>query len=385
MYFTTFLLKNLLRRKVRSLLTAAGVAVAVGTTVALLGISKGFENSTLQSFEMRGVDIVVIEKDVLDQLNSNIDQKFVQRVQQMPEVAKVGPALVNLEAIDIKGNMSPVFVEGWEPGGYLFEHLEIKSGRRLVQDDARVCLLGEAMAQKTEKKPGDTIEITGEPFEVVGVFESGNFHENNAILVPLAAYQEVQVRPGSITGFSVVVNKPPGTDIERVINTVIDKINNLKGEDGRSARLSARTFADYAAQAMHLKMAEAMALMTSTIAVIVGTIGMLNTMIMSVMERVREIATLRAIGWRKSRVMRMIVGESLMLSLVGAVLGVAAAFLITQCLTLLPQVSGLVQPEIAASVIFIGFLMALLVGLVGGTYPAWRATRMQPSEGLRHE
>jgi putative ABC transport system permease protein len=385
MYFTTFLLKNLLRRKVRSLLTAAGVAVAVGTTVALLGIAKGFENSTLQSFEMRGVDIVVIEKDVLDQLNSNINEKWVEKVKQMPEVAEVGPALVNLEAIDIQGNLTPVFVEGWQPGGYLFEHLEILAGRKLVEGDGRVCLLGELLAKKAGKKPGDTIEITGEPFEVVGVFESGNFHENGAVLVPLKAYQQVQARPNSITGFSVVVKKPPGTPIEQIIQKTINKINNLKDEEGHSARLSARTFGDYAAQSMHLKMADAMALMTSAIAVIVGTIGMLNTMIMSVMERVREIATLRAIGWRKSRVMRMIVGESLLLSLAGAVLGVVGAFIITKWLTMLPQVSGLVQPDIAVSVVFIGFLMALLVGLVGGTYPAWRATRMQPSEGLRYE
>jgi putative ABC transport system permease protein len=428
MRFTTFLLKNLLRRKVRSLLTAFGVAVAVGTTVALLGISESFKSSTLQSFEMRGVDLVIIEEDVLDQLGSNIEQKSVETVRNMPEVAKAGPALVNLENVNIAGNLTPVFVQGWEPESYLLTHLKTKEGRLLKQGDGKVAIVGETLAKKLGKAPGEMLNISGEPFEIVGVFESLNFHENGGIVVPLDAYQKVQYREGFITGFSVVVDHELASQfdhsasdplkqydaqrlsdakgdpaalelarqraashdgirdsISRLVRYTAAKINDLKYEDGTPARLSAKPYADYANESLHLQMTKAMAWLTSTIAIVVGTIGMLNTMIMSVIERVREIATLRAIGWRKSRVMRMIVGESLLLSFAGAVIGVIGAILLTKWLTTLPAASGLVQGDIAPIVILEGFLMALLVGLIGGTYPAWRATRMHPSEGLRHE
>jgi putative ABC transport system permease protein len=128
-----------------------------------------------------------------------------------------------------------------------------------------------------------------------------------------------------------------------------------------------------------------MAWLTSVIAVVVGTIGVLNTMIMSVVERVGEISLLRAVGWRKSRVVKMLVGESLLLSVAGAVLGTMGAIVLTRWLTTLPAVVDIIPGSIAPSVIAKGFLMALVVGLLGGAYPAFQAARLLPSEGMRHE
>jgi putative ABC transport system permease protein len=132
-------------------------------------------------------------------------------------------------------------------------------------------------------------------------------------------------------------------------------------------------------------MAHGMAWVTSIIAVVVGAVGTLNTMIMSVVERVREISILRAIGWRKSRVVRMIVGESLLISVVGAVVGALAAWALTRWLSTQPMASAFLEGSIAPTVFGKGFLLALLVGLIGGLYPAFRAAQLLPAEGLRHD
>ena len=156
-------------------------------------------------------------------------------------------------------------------------------------------------------------------------------------------------------------------------------------QGGRLVSLSAMPAKDFVKSSFQIKIAHAMAWITSAIAIIVGSIGVFNTMIMSVVERVREISILRAIGWKKSRVVRMILGEALILSLVGAALGIVGAVLLVHWLTNLPAVAGFIAGTIADVVLAQGGAVGLGRRLLGGAYPAWRATQLLPSEGLRHE
>jgi len=128
-----------------------------------------------------------------------------------------------------------------------------------------------------------------------------------------------------------------------------------------------------------------MAWVTSVIAVIIGAISTLNTMIMSVLERIREIGILRAVGWRKMRVVRMILGEAVVLTAIGAVIGTITAIILTRVLSTFPAVSGFIEGKIGPTAIGKGLLMALAVGLIGGLYPAYRASQLLPTEALRHE
>jgi putative ABC transport system permease protein len=142
---------------------------------------------------------------------------------------------------------------------------------------------------------------------------------------------------------------------------------------------------EYIETAIEVRLARAIAWLTSTIALMVGTIGMINTMLTAVFERTRELAILRAIGWRKSRIVKLILAESVVLGLAGAVAGTILAVVITQVLSRLPAAGRMVSGEISPQVILQGFAIATLVGLVGGLFPAFRAARLVPTEGLRHE
>ena len=159
----------------------------------------------------------------------------------------------------------------------------------------------------------------------------------------------------------------------------------MRDAKGKSLDLAAKPLDEYVRGAQHIQLAHAMAWMMSVIAVIIGTVGMLNTMLMAVFERIREIGILRAIGWRKSRVVRMVLGESLMLSTVGAVLGIAGAIGLTRLLTTFPQANGFIKGTLAESAMLDGLAIALGVGLIGGIYPALRAANLKPTEALRHE
>jgi putative ABC transport system permease protein len=383
MWFVTFLLKNLFRRKLRSALTGSAVAVAVGTLVGFLGVSDGFERSTVEAFEKRGVDLVVVAGGVIDQLSSDLDEHIGDRIQHIPGVRTATPGLIELVELHKGNSVIGVVVQGWRLDNPNFNDLEILSGRRLQADDRRGVMLGVNLAGGLNKQVGDTVEIQREDFQVVGIFRSFTVFENGGAVVLLSELQPLMARKNSVTGFSVVLDHDDGATAD--IDAVRSQIEALTDERGRPLGLSAQPTKDYASTSVHIRMAHAMAWLTSMIAVVIGSIGMLNTMIMSVFERTREIGILRAVGWRPWRVVRMILGEALLLSLAGAVLGTGAAVVLTRWLTTFPQVAGFVAGDIAPVVILEGFLMALLVALVGGAYPAYRAARLLPTEALRHE
>lgn len=385
MYFVSFLLKNLLRRKARTLLTCCGVAVAVGTTVALLGLSDSFERGTLSALEKRGIDIIVVEKGVLDQLSSDLQESAGEKIRQIPGVVLAEPALVELVGYETdpgSSNVINVLLQGWVPETFGFNDLEIVEGRTLNKDDDKAILLGTTLAENVKKHAGDTFVLNDQPFQVVGVYRSFTVFESGGALVPLNTLQDISFREGSVTGYSVVLDHGPKAP---PADKVAEQIDHLKDEAGRSYNLSARASKEYSQSSLHIKMAHAMAWTTSVIAVFVGGIGMLNTMIMAVVERIKEISILRAIGWRKSRVVSMILGESLILSVAGGALGTVGAVLLIRWLTTLPTVAGFMTGSIDPSVMGKGFLLALAVGLLGGLFPAYRAAQLLPSEGLRSE
>ena len=183
-------------------------------------------------------------------------------------------------------------------------------------------------------------------------------------------------RPNQVTGFSVILDRP-------VDSGMIEKVR--KEIEGLGTGVTALTTDEHVKSVAEIQLAKGMAWMTSAVALFIGSFGVMNTMIMSVHERTREIGVLRAIGWRRRQVVRLILLESVMLSLIGAALGSLGAIVMVRLLTRLPIVSGLIDGRIDLIYVGYGFAIALLVGLLGGSLPAFRASRMLPSSALRYE
>lgn len=375
MRLTTLVFRNITRRPARSLLTTSGVAVAVAAVVALVGVARSFEQSLLAFFQQRRVDLVVVRAGGLQSLRSALDETLGREILGLENVEAVSAGLVEVASFEESG-LFGVLIRGVAADSFILRDLHMDSGRLFRGDERRTAILGKVLAANLDKRVGDWVEfVPGEPFRVVGVFESPNAMENGVMFVPIRGLQEVMDRPGEVTALTVVAGARDRQALERLAREIARLRPHLEVLPTR----------DYVESSQETRMARSVAWLISSVALVVGAIGMANTMLTAVYERTREIAALRAMGWRKWSVVRLVLLESVVLSLGGAVLGSGFALGLVGLLSRLPRAAQVVVGTVSPGVVFQGFAVALLVGLVGGAGPAWRAARLLPTEGLRQE
>jgi len=375
MWFITFIFANLLGRPTRSLLTLTGIAIAVAAVVALLGVVRGFEKSLLELYQGRGIDIMVQQAGRLQMTSSVLPQSLQAQIDAVDGVADVYPALFEVLSL-LEDDMMGVVVQGWPPDSEPLRRLNWIAGGAFTAPEARQVMVGQRLAAALRVKVGDSTElIEGEPFEVVGIFDSSNVFDSGSMFAPLASLQNLMLREGEVTMFAIVAHD----QTPQSLRTLADRISNV-GE-----KIEASVADDVAQRSSEIRVARSFAWLTSVIAIMIGSVGMLNTMMMAVFERTREIAMLRALGWRRRRVMAMILGESTLICLAGAAVGIVVAVVVVRFLSQMPAAGRLVAGDISATVMAQGLVLALLLGLLGGLYPAWSAARLAPVEGLRHD
>jgi putative ABC transport system permease protein len=374
MRFSALIARNLLRRGVRTALTVIGLGVGVAAVVALLGISWGFERSFMTIYESKGIDLVVVKAGVGDRLTSNLDAGLGARIRAVPGVKDAVGSLMDVVSFE-DANLVSVLVNGWEPGTLLFRGIRVLEGRALAPGDTRAAMLGRVLALNLKKKAGDQVNISGEPFRVAGVYESDSLFENGGLIVPLAELQRMMGREGDVSGFVVAASSPDLREIQATARRIEAAV---PGEAAVPAR-------DFVKGDNQIRLVKAMSWATSVIAMILGSVGVLNTMMMTVFERTREIGVLRALGWRRSRVLNLVLGEASALGLAGAVLGSALGFAGVKAFAQTPMASIFITADLPPAVLLVGLLLGLGLSVAGGLYPALRAAALDPSEALRHE
>lgn len=373
MHFTTIAWRNLKRRPARSLLTVLGLAIAVTAVVALVGVAESLESSFLSLYTQRGADLVVQRRGGAVQLSKGIALSLGDRIRALPEAREVIAGLMDLVAFEDR-DLFMVIVNGWEPDCPVLERVRVTAGRRLGAGDSGSVMLGRILAANLGKQPGDVIEVYSQKFTVVGVFESFSVYENGAVFMLLGDLQKQMDRPGQVTGF--VVQASPRGDA-RVVNELRRKIESLDPE------LAATPCAEFVSSLNQMKVTRTMSWVVSAIAGFIGAIGVLNTMAMSIFERRHEIGALRAMGWCRSRVIRLILTESLFLAAGGAILGAACGLLINFFLAHWHVTSGLVQGDISLRALLEGTLLAAVMAVVGAAVPAYLSASVPPIDSLR--
>ena len=323
MPFFVLIFRNLLRQRIRTLLTALGISIGITTVVALGVVTHSLKTTAKDILHAGGADFAIGQSGSAD-------------------LEQFGVSLLE--------------------------------GRYLTPSATNEILLGQEASSQLGKKLGDTVEMKDRSFTVVGIYRTGNVWEDGGAMLPLATVQEYERKSGLMT--LIYVKAKAGTDLDALTARI---------EEDHPELATLRTLSDYNEVDQGMQMMDALNLAISFLAVFIGGIGVMNTMVMSVMERTREFGILRALGWRQRRVLQMVLGESILLCLIGALVGSILAVIFTRVILIFPVVRSFLALEYTPDVFIRGFAVGVAVALLGAIYPAIRAVRLSPIQAIRYE
>jgi ABC-type antimicrobial peptide transport system permease subunit len=359
--------RNLLRRRTRSLLTMVGVGISIMAVVAFGALSDGIIAQFVAISTRSGAELTLREAGTSMDY-STIDERVGKKIAQIPGVKHVGGMIYGYA----KGREVPWFIVfGYHPKSRGINYFKIVEGEAISAN--RQMIIGRVAAEILDKRVGDTMKLFDTTFRIVGIYETGIAFEDGGGVISLRDAQILFKKPRQVTFYGVHLEDP---DIAEEVRRRIE-------ED--FPELAVSFSSDFVEETEDIKTIRAITGAIFFLAILVGGVGMTNTMVMSVFERTREIGVLRALGWRRARVLWMILKESLLLSAISGVFGIIMGVILCKMLSGFPVAAMMVRVNFTPSLLARSFSMALLLGAIGGLYPAWRATRLSPVEALRYE
>lgn len=387
MNLLTLAIKNLQRRKGRTLLTIIGVAIAVAILFSLLSFSAGYERQLTREMDSLGFNLLAVPKGCPYEattliLHGGVIPKYLTdddlaRARAAPGVAAAAPLLLQ----QVVKNGTPHIVYGIDPDTLIpLKPAWTVNGRFFAANESHVMVIGSTLAEKENLQPGSVLPFgpSQEPYTVTGVLAPTGSEDDNFHFLPLADAQRTFNKEGLITAIAVraddVKNVPAiGKDLEKIPDIQVVTMAQVTG-----------TIMNLVGSARSLLFS------VIVIAVVISAAGITNTLLMSVNERTREIGMMKAIGASGYHIALLLLGETILLTLIGGILGIAAAL----------AGAGLIETFVrgvipyAPSGSFISFdpaliagclLFSLILGLLCGLYPAWKSARLSPMEAIRGE
>jgi ABC-type lipoprotein release transport system permease subunit len=366
-------LKNLFRRKGRTILTLLGISIGVAAIVALGAVAQGLEAGFAAMSRGGDADLVLTQANTVSAIYSSVDQAVGDELFTWPEVADVDGMLFGNA---LTGDMTYLYLFGYDPQGFSIAHFRVVEGQGLA--DARgvrgkPLMLGRRAAQSLELGVDDVVHLAGSTFRVVGIYETGDGFEDRAGVIPLQEAQALGLQPRRVSMLYIKLHHPAGADRLRA------------RVERRFPDLQVSTTSEFVEREQTLQILEGLAMAVAGLAVVIGGVGMTNTLFMSVFERTREIGLLRAVGWRRRQVLLLILSESLLLALLGGLLGVGLGVAGTFLLGRSTSVVGVFGSQFSPDLFVRALVTAVVLGMVGGAYPAWWASRLLPLEALHYE
>jgi ABC-type antimicrobial peptide transport system permease subunit len=361
--------QSLWQRSTRSLLTLGAIGLTVGAILALEAVVQGFIASFTNMAGSTQAEIMIRQAEIADTTLSVIDERVVETIAALPEVRSASGVMFTGLMLPKTGVL--FLLQGYAPNDFIIQRFQLVEGQKLTGN--RQILLGRLMADTLKKEVGDILEIGSMRFRVVGIYETNIGWEQTGGVVTLRDAQNFIGRPRQVSMIAVKLKEAAQAQ------ALVKRLNTKY--PGLYAALSA----EFAEEMPDIQSSNAMLDGISLIALAAGGLSVLNTMLMSVFERTREIGVLRALGWRRHAVLAMILREAVLLGLLGGLAGIALAFALIEAMKLSAALGSWVDPVWSWEIFARALLLSIFLGALGGLYPAYRATYLSPVEALRYE
>ena len=357
---------NLRRRRMRTAITAAGIAFGVAAIVALLALSAGLNQTAGQLVHLGRADLGLFQREAADPTSSVLPLSLLPRVRAQPEVRDATPIQLVVDAVH---GAPGAIVLGVDPNGFVARLLVVTQGRPPTPGNV---VVGDLLARQLHLRSGSTLGIGGRNFEVAGVFHSGITEEDTGVITVLSDAQSLAGRTSDeATTFAVrLVPQTTASQGTRALSRAFPGLLAIS-EVSEAVRAGANN-----------ELISNAVLLIVVLALIIGALGVANTMLAAVLERRRELALLTTIGWSPRQLGSLVLGEAVTVSVLGTaaglVLGLAASKLLPGALGL----GAFISPVLTLWGLGRAIMIGILIGVLGAVYPISRVTRMHSVAAL---
>ena len=377
--------KNIISNKLRSILTMLGLVIGISSVIVLVGIGNGSSSEVKSQVQSLGTDILTI---TITSSESSLTYEELEEIKTLSNVKEVTP-FKNISATVNRGSttVTRASIIGTNASYLEVTNTKLETGRSIsvidIENKSKVCILGKDIATSLFSLAdplGESIKLNGDNYVVIGVLEEqGSSMENDIdshILIPLTTAKYL----GSDTSISNLYAKVEDENrIERTISSIENYVRTTlqisSDEYSVTSQESMLNAVDSIDNTLSLLLGG-----IASISLIVGGIGVMNVMLVSVTERTKEIGIRKALGAKKSDILFQFLVEALVISILGGLLGIACGLIIGNIAINIGYTF-----EYSNTVVAISFTSSALIGILFGIFPAYRAAKLNPIDALRVE